>query len=172
MQIIIKFLFLQFFNRFNIQIFQHGIEVEVSFDFLFMRHGIDHEVKIIEGEIFSKICVFLEDEDHPIQCKDGLEDSEVLGEEEEALDVEFGWFDDIELGVFLGRLDVCSCVVIVDVGETAFYVCYFQHHRFLDLRTGGVTLRWDIIRGIGHWHHELLVIIVEYFSLFLLLTFP
>jgi hypothetical protein len=46
---------------------EHGVEIEVGFDFLLMRQGVDHEVKIIEGEIFAKVCVFLEDEDHPIQ---------------------------------------------------------------------------------------------------------
>lgn len=52
-----------------------------------MGHGVDGEVEVVEGEVLAEVRVLLEDEDHAVEREDGLEDAEVFGEEQEALDV-------------------------------------------------------------------------------------
>jgi hypothetical protein len=88
LQIIIELLLLQFFNGLRIQILQHGLEMEVGFDFRLMRDRVDGEVEVIEGEVLAVICVFFEDDRESLEGEDGLEQFEVLGEEEERLDVD------------------------------------------------------------------------------------
>lgn len=116
LQIIVKFLLLQFLDGLDIQVHEHGVEVEKGLDLLLVRHRVYGEVEIVEGEVFAVIGVLLEDEDHAVQAEDGLQDAEVLAEEKEALNVQPSWANSVELGVFLGGLVVDADVVVVDIG--------------------------------------------------------
>jgi hypothetical protein len=105
LQIIVKFLLLQFLDGLDIQVHEHGVEVEKGLDLLLVRH-----------RVYAVIGVLLEDEDHAVQAEDGLQDAEVLAEEKEALNVQPSWANSVELGVFLGGLVVDADVVVVDIG--------------------------------------------------------
>lgn len=40
--------------------------MEEGLDLLLVRHGVDGEVEVVEGEIFPEICVLFKDEVHAI----------------------------------------------------------------------------------------------------------
>lgn len=144
--------------------------MEEGFDFLFMRHGVDGEVEIVEGEVFAVVCVFLEDEYHPIQGKDGFEDAEVLGEEKKALDVQSFWANCVKLGVLFGGLFVDTNIVVVNIGQAAFHLHLAQHHRLLHLWGRSLSFGRVAVDSLLHRNHELLVIILENFPPLLLLA--
>jgi hypothetical protein len=170
LQIIVKFLLFQFLNGLNIQVHEHGVEVEERLDLLLVRHGVYGEVEVVEGEELPEIRVLLKDEIHAVQGEDGLEDAEVLGEEQEALDVQSPRPNCVKLGVLLRGLFVNANVVVVNVRQTAFHIRLVQHHRLLDLWGGGVSLWRVAVAGLRHGNHELLVIVLENFPLLLLFT--
>jgi hypothetical protein len=146
------------------------VEVEEGLDLLLVGHGVDHEVEVVEGQVLAVVRVLLEDQDGAVQAEDRLQDPEVLGEEQEALDVQLRRTDGVELGVLLGGLHVGPGVVVVDLNEALLHLVLVEHHRLLGLRNSGCALGTGVDAGLGHRHHELLVVVLEYFALLLLLA--
>lgn len=103
--------------------------------------------------------MLFEDEDGAVKGKDGLENMEVFGKQQESLNIQLRRTDSIKLRVLFFGLDIGSGVVVVYFSKTILYFMLTHHHRFVDLWRKIISFL-IVIAYLRHRVQKLLIIVL------------